>query len=58
MPVHYLEIVTDDVDTLVGLYQHVHGLSFGAPGSGSGAGLRGDSVGRNRGRHPEAAGCA
>jgi predicted enzyme related to lactoylglutathione lyase len=31
MAVHYLEIVTDDVDTLVGLYQHVHGLSFGPP---------------------------
>jgi predicted enzyme related to lactoylglutathione lyase len=31
MPVHYLEIVTDDVDTLVGLYQHVYGLSFGPP---------------------------
>jgi predicted enzyme related to lactoylglutathione lyase len=31
MAVHYLEIVTDDVDTLVGFYQHVHGLSFGPP---------------------------
>ena len=31
MAVHYLEIVSDDVDTLVGLYQHVHGLSFGPP---------------------------
>ena len=31
MAVHYLEIVTDDVDTLVGLYQDVYGLSFGPP---------------------------
>ena len=31
MAVHYLEIVTDDVDTLVGLYEQVHGLSFGPP---------------------------
>ncbi|MBV9945198.1 MAG: hypothetical protein JO262_23950 [Solirubrobacterales bacterium] len=31
MAVHYLEIVSDDVDKLVGLYQHVHGLSFGPP---------------------------
>jgi len=31
MAVHYLEIVSDDVDMLVGLYQHVHGLSFGPP---------------------------
>ena len=31
MAVHYLEIVANDVDTLVGLYQHVHGMSFGPP---------------------------
>jgi predicted enzyme related to lactoylglutathione lyase len=31
MAVHYLEIVTHDVDALVGLYEHVHGLSFGPP---------------------------
>jgi predicted enzyme related to lactoylglutathione lyase len=31
MAVHYLEIVTDDVDTLVGLYRQVYGLSFGPP---------------------------
>lgn len=29
--VHYLEIVSNDVDILAGLYQHMHGLSFGAP---------------------------
>jgi predicted enzyme related to lactoylglutathione lyase len=29
--VHYLEIVSDDVDTLTGLYQRMHGLSFGPP---------------------------
>ena len=29
MGVHYLEIVSNDVDTLVGLYQRMHGLSFG-----------------------------
>ena len=31
MAVHYLEIVSNDVDTLTGLYQHIHGLSFGPP---------------------------
>ena len=31
MAVHYLEIVSDDVDTLAGLYQQVHGLSCGSP---------------------------
>jgi predicted enzyme related to lactoylglutathione lyase len=29
--VHYLEIVSDDVDALTALYQRVHGLSFGPP---------------------------
>ena len=29
--VHYLELVSDDADALVGLYQRMHGLSFGAP---------------------------
>lgn len=29
MAVHYLEIVSNDLDILVGLYQHMHGLSFG-----------------------------
>jgi predicted enzyme related to lactoylglutathione lyase len=31
MAIHYLEIVTDEVDTLTGLYQRVHGFSFGPP---------------------------
>jgi predicted enzyme related to lactoylglutathione lyase len=31
MAVHYLEIVSNDVDTLTALYQRMHGLSFGAP---------------------------
>jgi hypothetical protein len=31
MAVHYLEIVSNDVDSLTGLYQRVHGLSFGPP---------------------------
>lgn len=31
MAVHYLEIVSYDVDTLTGLYQRVHGLSFAPP---------------------------
>ena len=31
MAVHYLEIVSTDVDTLTGLYQRMHGLSFGPP---------------------------
>ena len=31
MAVHYLEIVSNDVDTLTGLYQRMHGLSFGSP---------------------------
>jgi predicted enzyme related to lactoylglutathione lyase len=29
--VHYVEIVTNDVDAAVGLYQGMHGLSFGPP---------------------------
>jgi len=31
MAVDYLEIVRNDVDTLTGLYQRMHGLSFGPP---------------------------
>ena len=31
MAIHYLEIVSNDVETLTGLYQRMHGLSFGAP---------------------------
>jgi predicted enzyme related to lactoylglutathione lyase len=31
MAVHYLEIVSNEVDALAGLYQHTHGLSFGPP---------------------------
>ena len=31
MAVHYLEIVSNDGDTLTGLYQRIHGLSFGPP---------------------------
>lgn len=31
MAVHYLEIVSNDVDSLMTLYQRIHGLSFGAP---------------------------
>jgi uncharacterized protein len=31
MSVHYLEIVSNDVDTLAGLYERMHGLSFGSP---------------------------
>jgi predicted enzyme related to lactoylglutathione lyase len=31
MAVHYLEIVTSDVDTLTALYERMHGLSFGPP---------------------------
>jgi hypothetical protein len=31
MAVHYLEIVSNDVDTLTGLYLRMHGLSFGLP---------------------------
>jgi predicted enzyme related to lactoylglutathione lyase len=31
MAVHYLEIVSNDLDTLTGLYQRMHGLSFGPP---------------------------
>ena len=29
--VHYLEIVSDAVDTLTALYERMHGLSFGPP---------------------------
>ena len=31
MAVHYLEIVSNDADTLTALYQRMHGLSFGSP---------------------------
>jgi uncharacterized protein len=31
MAVHYLEIVSNDVDALSELYQRMHGLSFGPP---------------------------
>ncbi|MEA2144817.1 MAG: hypothetical protein QOG59_404 [Solirubrobacteraceae bacterium] len=31
MAVHYVEIVSNDVDAVMGLYQRTHGLSFGAP---------------------------
>ncbi len=31
MAVHYLEIVSNDADTLTALYQRVHGLSFAPP---------------------------
>lgn len=31
MTAHYLEIVSNDVDTLTGLYQRLHGLAFGPP---------------------------
>jgi hypothetical protein len=31
MAVHYLEIVSHDVDALAGLYERMHGLSFGPP---------------------------
>jgi predicted enzyme related to lactoylglutathione lyase len=31
MTVHYLEIVSNDADTLTQLYQRLHGLSFGPP---------------------------
>lgn len=31
MAVHYLEIVSNDVDALVALYERIHGLSFGPP---------------------------
>jgi len=31
MAVHYLEIVSNDVDTLAGLYERMHGLAFGPP---------------------------
>jgi predicted enzyme related to lactoylglutathione lyase len=31
MAVHYLEVITDEVDALTRLYQRMHGLSFGPP---------------------------
>ena len=31
MTIHYLEIVTPDADALTGLFQRLHGLTFGAP---------------------------
>jgi hypothetical protein len=58
MAVHYLEIVSNDVDTLTGLYQRMHGLSFSPPGPGPGAGPGCDSRGGNSGGNPEAPGRA
>ena len=31
MAIHYLEIVSNDVDTLSGLYERMHGIIFGPP---------------------------
>lgn len=31
MTVHYLEIVSDEAEALTGVYERVHGLSFGPP---------------------------
>lgn len=31
MSIHYLEIVTNDVDAHIELYRHLYGLSFGPP---------------------------
>ena len=31
MAVHYLEIVSNDVDGVIALYERMHGLSFGPP---------------------------
>lgn len=31
MAVHYLEIISNDVEILTGLYERMHGLSFGPP---------------------------
>ncbi|TMQ06634.1 MAG: hypothetical protein E6J90_45695 [Deltaproteobacteria bacterium] len=31
MTVHYLEIVSNDADAVTGLYERLHGLSFGPP---------------------------
>src|SRR5437762_9926097 len=31
MTVHYLEIVSNDADAVTGLYERMHGLSFGPP---------------------------
>ena len=54
MAVHYLEIVSNDVATLTGLYQRMHGLSFGPPDPDLGqarVATRADgSSGRNRSR--------
>jgi predicted enzyme related to lactoylglutathione lyase len=33
MAVHYLEIVSDDADSLVALYERMYGFSFGPPDS-------------------------
>jgi hypothetical protein len=57
MAVHYLEIVSNDVDTLTGLYQRIHGLSFGPPDR-SRAGAGWDGSGWNSGAHQKAPGGA
>jgi predicted enzyme related to lactoylglutathione lyase len=67
MAVHYLEIVSNDVQTLTGLYQRIHGLSFGPPdpdlgqarvatgGDGTLVGIRKPLVASPRGRRRRAA---
>ena len=57
MAVHYLEIVSNDVDTLTGLYQRMQGLSL-VPQTRTWAGPGCDSTGRNSGGNPEAPGRA
>jgi len=39
MVVHYLEIVSNDVDALTALYERMHGLSFGPPDADLGQAL-------------------
>ena len=58
MAVDYLEIVSNDLDTLTALYERMHDFSFGEPDPRSRPGPCSDSSGWNSGGHSEAAGGA
>ena len=58
LAVHYLEIVSNDADALTGLYERMHGLSFGPPDPDLGQARVATRSGRNPGGHPGALGGA
>ena len=55
MFVHYLEIVSNDVDRLTALYRRIHGLSFGPPDADLGQARVATRADGTLVGHPEAA---